>query len=132
MVASTPILVAEVARLTQGGRTLFAWLCDFNEPPDKLDGAKWVTDLHAQVIRPADRAQTCWARADGSCIDYAVVSQPLVSWLSLRVVSAVPWGPHEGLAMSLASPPAAQQVRALAAPAPLPRPTVFQENLEQG
>ncbi len=92
--------LAEVARVTNGGRLPFVWMADWNVPPDTLEAEPALASLDAVVLRPRGGTVSCH-QGSGSLIDYAVVSRAALPYVHLELERRVPWSPHDGLRLSV-------------------------------
>lgn len=112
----------EVVRITRGGRLLFALCGDFNCRPEVLAQSAWLVTPDAVILLPCNAEATCWATAEGSLIDYMIVSKRLAHAIRLEALASVPWVPHVALHWQLCYEAAAWTVQSLNLPRPLPPP----------
>ena len=113
---------AAVARIIRNGTLPFVRLADFNTEPATLRAESWLDRLRAQVIVP-DTAITCH-QGGGSMIDYGICLECLVLYIKkFTAVTAVPWGPHDWLRLTLRKSPREVMVRTFARPRNLSQTT---------
>ena len=112
-------LAASIAKQTQGGKLPFIFFADFNTDLSSLANQQWISDLDAVVIKPSGGEISCH-KGKGSLIDGTVCSERLQPYIMECVFDTkVPFGPHDGIFVKLATKPGDVMVKSLR---PLPNP----------
>jgi len=94
--------LARIASDTNGGKTPFIWMSDFNRSPDDIAKLGWLEDLNAVIIRPTGDDVSC-THLGGSVIDYVIISAVLAQYVrACEYICAAPWSPHYGFTLELA------------------------------
>ncbi len=97
-------ILGRVEARTGAGRDPFLLAADFNATPEELGAAAgdWLTRNKATIVRAHNLSITCRAGAEGSLIDYFIVSERLVGAIkSVWVDVSTPWWPHYGVVIEL-------------------------------
>jgi len=110
-------IIKVIRKNTGNGRIPFILLADFNVPYEALKDEEWIADLAAVAVAPSGCTTTCH-QGKGSLIDFMIISDQLLGYIiSFVAITDVPWGPHDGLMLTLARNPKASMSR-LAPPEP--------------
>ncbi len=56
--------------------------------------------MNAVVVRPVGGRITCH-QGQGSLIDFAIVAKAALPYVTVDIVSSVPWSPHDGIALTI-------------------------------
>jgi len=110
-------IIKAIRKNTGNGRIPFILLADFNVPYEALKDEEWIADLAAVAVAPSGCTTTCH-QGKGSLIDFMIISDQLLGYIiSFVAITDVPWGPHDGLMLTIARNPKASMSR-LAPPEP--------------
>ena len=92
---------------------------DFNIKAEELEVSGLLRSLGLTLIRPENSKNTCTS-GKGLCVDYALVTTGYVETvISVKVVKAVPWGPHYGLRIRVKTRITSLTVREIVRPRPI-------------
>ena len=115
-------LLDEVAIVTRNGSIPFVLGADFNKSPQQVEAAAETRLLRAVVMTPTNAEVTCH-QGKGSMIDFFLVSDVLAQMVDSVLVARdvePPWGPHDGLVLTLDKKAIDIKVRELVVPDRLP------------
>ena len=116
-------LLDEVALVTRNGCIPFVLGADFNRSPQQVEAAAETRLLRAVVMTPTNAEATCH-QGKGSMIDFFLVSDVLAQMVDSVLVARdvdPPWGPHDGLILTLDKKAIDIMVRELVVPERLPK-----------
>ena len=96
----------EVYRITDGGERPYIWISDFNKDYRAVSADPLLRHVKGEVVYPTGGASCHQGKRGGTFIDFAVVSSSIRPYvISAKLIHDVPWGPHDGVEITLSLDP---------------------------